>query len=409
MHSMGIQLVFGAARFTDAHTLVVGGQAIHGRNFLIATGAHSPRLPIDGLEHALTHVEALRLQNPPKRLVVIGGGIIAFEFAYLFTRLGTQVVMLLRKHLLDRLDAEIRGAVVDHARSLGMSILTGTVIRAIKPSDGGYAVQVERDTGPEVLHTDLVLLAAGQVPTLDGLGLENAGVQCRDGGIVTDATLRTSASNIWAAGDVRAGARQLSMVAMYEGKLAARNAILGDPVPMDERIIPYLIGTSPPVASVGMTEEEVRSSGRAVGVRREEFANVCSVAKVIGEPDGLIKVVYDADSGELLGAHAFGAGAPELVQELAFALHTHMTLRLKEGKGIHLRDPLFTEIFKQYDKVSMKVEKTEKGVKVTETSTDPYVAKLIQAHAAVVTKFIEMGHEEVRRNHPVPLKEPAKE
>ena len=79
------------------------------------------------------------------------------------------------------------------------------------------------------------------------------------------------------------------------------------------------------------------------------------------------------------------------------------------AQGIHLRDPLFAEIFKHYDKVSMKVEKTDKGVKVTETSTDPYVAKLIQAHAEVVTKFIEKGHEEVRRNHPVPPKEPAKE
>jgi glutathione reductase (NADPH) len=327
MSKAGVHLVTGAARFTDGHTLAVSDQTIRGKNFLIATGAHSRRPPIDGLEHAVSHVEAERLQIPPKRLVVIGGGIIAFEFAYIFTRLGTQVAMLLRKHLLGHLDAEIRSAVVEHARGLGMSILTETTVRAIKHQDGGYAVEVERNTGAEVIPTDLVLLAAGQVPTIEGLGLENAGVECRDGGIVTDATLRTSASNIWAAGDVRAGARQLSMVAMYEGKLAARNAVLGDPVPMDERIIPYLIGTSPPVASVGLTEEEARKSGGAVGVHVQQFATVCAIAKVIGEPDGLIKVVFDAHSGELLGAHAFGAGAPELVQELAFALHARMTLR----------------------------------------------------------------------------------
>jgi pyruvate/2-oxoglutarate dehydrogenase complex dihydrolipoamide dehydrogenase (E3) component len=328
MRSMGVELVFGNARFMDGHTLVVGDQTIRGKNFLIATGAHSRQLPIEGLEHALTHVEAERLQTPPKGLAVIGGGIIAFEFAYIFTRLGTQVTMLVRgEQVLRHLDAEIRRAVVDHARGLGMSILTETVVRSITPQDDAYEIAVERNTGAEQFPTDLVLLAAGQVPTIDGLGLENAGVSCRDGGIVTDATLRTSPSHIWAAGDVRIGARQLSMVAMYEGKLAARNAVLGDPVPMDERIIPYLIGTSPPVASVGMTEEEVRSSGRAVGVHRQEFANVCSVAKVIGEPEGLIKVLFDAHSGELLGAHAFGAGAPELVQELAFAMHGRMTLR----------------------------------------------------------------------------------
>jgi hypothetical protein len=93
------------------------------------------------------------------------------------------------------------------------------------------------------------------------------------------------------------------------------------------------------------------------------------------------------------------------IQEHVAAMHR----RVKNGQGIHLRDPLFAEIFQHYDKVSMKVEKTAKGVKVTETSTDPYVAKLIQAHADVVSKFIETGHEEVRRNHALPVKGPAKE
>jgi hypothetical protein len=116
------------------------------------------------------------------------------------------------------------------------------------------------------------------------------------------------------------------------------------------------------------------------------------------------RTVKNLDDGVETVTESNKAEVAMKIQEHAEAMHK----RVKDGKGIHLRDPLFVEVFKHYDKVSMKVEKIDKGVKVKETSSDPYVAKLIQAHAAVVTKFIEMGHEEVRRNHPVPAKEPAK-
>lgn len=116
------------------------------------------------------------------------------------------------------------------------------------------------------------------------------------------------------------------------------------------------------------------------------------------------RTIKNLDDGVLTVTESDKADVAKIIQEHAEAMHK----RVKEGKGIHLRDPLFLEVFKNYDKVSMKVEKTDKGVKVKETSTDPYVTKLIQAHAAVVSKFIENGHEEMRKNHPVPSREAPK-
>ena len=328
MSAQGVDVMFGEARLLDAHTVAIGEERLTAAHILIATGAHPSRPSIDGLEHALTHVEIERLEEIPPRLVVIGGGIVAFEFAYMFARLGTAVTIVeVAEHVLADFDAEVRAEVVKHATALGMNILTGVRASAIAPADAGYVVEGVRGDDTFQLRTDCVLLAAGQVPTVDGLGLEAAGVRYDASGIWTEPTLRTSLPNVWAAGDVRVGAPQLSMVAQHEGRLAARNALTGSVQPLNERIVPYLLASTPPVASVGLTEQAARVAGHAVGVHRQDYANVCPVANVIGEPDGLVKIVFDTKTGELLGAHVFGAGAPELVQQVALALLGRLSLK----------------------------------------------------------------------------------
>jgi pyruvate/2-oxoglutarate dehydrogenase complex dihydrolipoamide dehydrogenase (E3) component len=325
----GAQLISGSAQFEDAHTVVVNGRRLVGEHLLIATGAHPPRPPIAGLEYMTTHVEALQWEQPPQRLAVVGGGIIGMEFAYLFARGGARVVVLeLLDHVLDGVDAEIRAAVVQHAQQLGVTFLTGARVQAILPEGGQYRVQVEGTAAPlaeEVFAH--VLLAAGQAPAVDGLGLERAGVSYTRAGVATDAALRTNVPHIWAAGDVRAGAPKLTQIASYEGKLAARNALSGQVLELNERIVPYLIGLSPPVAAVGLTEEAARDAGYQVGVHRQAYREVCPAGNVVGEPEGFLKVVFDATSGKLLGAHAFGSGSPELVQQIAFAMLGGLTLR----------------------------------------------------------------------------------
>lgn len=280
----------------------------------------------------MTHVEIEHLEVPPVRLGIVGGGIIAFEFAYLFARLGSAVsVIELREHVLDGVDREVRDAVVTHAQSLGIRVHTGTRVQAIRSSGSRFVIEAARDNEQLRIETDTVLLAAGQVGRTAGLGLEAIGVRCDGGDVLTDGMLRTSVPHIWAAGDVRKGAAKLSMVAQYEGRLAARNALGREPQPLNEEIVPYMIGLTPPVAAVGLTEEQARAAGYLVGVHRQTYASVCPVGNVIGEPEGLVKIVFDATSGRLLGAHVFGTGAPELAQQVAVALHGRLTLKQAGG------------------------------------------------------------------------------
>ena len=200
--------------------------------------------------------------------------------------------------------------------------------RAIVPKGDRFLVQIESEGGPPVEESfDRVLLAAGQLPAVDGLGLEEIGVHFTNEGIQTDAALRTSVPHIWAAGDVRTGTLKLSQIASSEGQLVARNALSGKVMEINERIVPYLIGLTPPVAAVGLTEQEARDAGYTVGVHRQTYREVCPAGNVVGEPEGFLKVVFDATSSKLLGAHAFGSGSPELVQQISFAMLGGLTLR----------------------------------------------------------------------------------
>ena len=325
----GARLVQGTARLRDAHTVTVGDEVLTGAQIIVATGVEVARPPIQGLDHAITHVELLQVQQPPDRLAIIGGDVIAFEFAFMFARVGTKVDLFVRRHLLDHVDAEIRDAVIAQGADLGLTCHTGAHIQSISPEGSGFRMMVADEEGtPTAFDSDIVLLAAGQTPAIADLGLEDAGVEVTSAGIVTDASLRTSVDNIWAIGDVRAGVpMRLSQTASSEGQQAAHNAVLGRRDEVDERIVPYFIGLAPPVAAVGLTEEQARAAGFEVGTHKQPYKDVCPAGNVVGEPVGFFKVVFDAKTGKLLGAHAFGAGSPELVQQVAFALRGGLTLR----------------------------------------------------------------------------------
>ncbi len=176
-----------------------------------------------------------------------------------------------------------------------------------------------------------MLLAAGMVPAVDDLALETAGVADDRHGIPTDPTLRTNVEHIYAIGDVRAGAYQLSPVATKQGTMAAGNALRGEQAAFDDRIVPYLVGLTPPVAGVGLTEDQARDQGLTVEVRRQDYRDVCPVGNVVGEPDGFVKVLAEAGSGRILGAHAVGAGSLELIQAVAFAMTGGLTLAQAAG------------------------------------------------------------------------------
>jgi pyruvate/2-oxoglutarate dehydrogenase complex dihydrolipoamide dehydrogenase (E3) component len=323
----GAHLVFGEARLLDAHTVEAAGERITADHIVIATGRRPPRPPIPGIEHAVTHVEALAWTEPPRRLAVIGGGVIGMEFAYLFRRVGSEVrVFETLDHILYMLDGDVRDTIAQHAIGLGIGLHTAARVLEIARMGDERRLRVHVGSGQIDVTVDQVLVAAGQAPAVDGLGLEAIGVTFDRGGIETDATLRTTVPTVWAAGDVRKGAPALSQVASHEGALAARNALTGAGREIAERIVPFLIGLTPPAAGVGLTEAQARTLSPDVGVHHQTYAEVCPAANVDGEPEGFVKVIFEASTGKLLGAQAFGARSPELMQQFAFALHAGMTL-----------------------------------------------------------------------------------
>lgn len=325
----GIRLFTGSGKFLGPHTLRVGNDIIHADKVVVVTGASTARPPIPGAEHAVTSTEMLTLRQPPSSLVVIGGGVIGMEFAYLFARLGTRVTVFeLTAHILGELDGELRDEVATHAGSIGVDLHLGTGVQSITPAFGG-GFQVEAtsaDGGGLAVQAEMVMYGAGRAPNVADLGLETTGVAFDQHGIRTDPSLRTNVDHIWAAGDVRRGSPQLAPVATYCGKLAARNALTGATVVFDDRLVPYIVGISPTVAAAGMTEEQAAAQGRHVATHRTNYADVCPATNVEGESVGFLKIVFDADTGELLGAHGFGSGTPELVQQLAFAIRGGLTL-----------------------------------------------------------------------------------
>ncbi len=321
LRSHGVELVMGEGRFVAPHVVAVGDRLLEGTSIVVATGAKLPRLAVEGIELADTHVEMLSLRELPRRLVVIGGGVIGIEFAFLFARAGVEVAVIeLLDHLLGRVDNDVRQAVEQAASAAGIELHLSTELRRIARDAGGLRIEASSPAGPLRLQADRVLLAAGMVPAVDGLGLETAGIVYDRHGIPTDQTLRTNVAHIFAAGDVRAGAYQLSPVATRQGTIAAGNALQDAQQVFEDRVVPYLVGLTPPVAGVGLTEEQARAQGIDVVVHRQDYKDVCPVGNVVGEPEGFVKVLAEAGGGRILGAHAVGTGSPELIQQVAFAM-----------------------------------------------------------------------------------------
>ena len=328
----GAAIVAGAGRFVDPHTVAVGDRLLSGESIVVATGARLPRLPVEGIELADGHVEMLEARELPRRLVVIGGGVIGMEFAFMMARVGVEVsVVELLDHVLGRVDHDVRSEVAAMAERLGITLHLSTRVERLTRQGGAIEVEAAGPDGPLQLEADRVLLAAGMVPAVDDLDLEAAGVTYDRHGIPTDATLRTNVAHIYAIGDVRAGAYQLSPVATQQGMMAAGNALRGGQAAFDDRVVPYLVGLTPPVAGVGLTDDQARDQGLEFEVHRQDYKDVCPVGNVVGEPEGFVKVLAEAGSGRILGAHAVGAGSPELIQGMAFAMTGGLTLAQAAG------------------------------------------------------------------------------
>ena len=323
--SKGVVRIRGVARFVSPDALIAADDELHAGAFVIATGSTPRRLTFPGADLVKTTDDILELRRPPERLVILGAGVVAFEFGFVFARVGTKVTILMHStRALAGFDDDFAAHAVDFGRSIGIEFVPSTTITRILPTSDSAAVELTHEAGSDVREADFVLNAAGRVPAIDALDLPAANVETSRRGVVVDDYLRSTTNRrVFAGGDAH-GVFQLSPVASYEGRVIARNYLEGDVVKADYNVVPQAIYTTPPLATVGWTETEARRNGRPVKVRTSDMKS-WKVYAIAGEPVAWAKVVADAETDRILGAQLFGAGAADSIHVFALAIRCGLT------------------------------------------------------------------------------------
>src|SRR6184192_1546389 len=321
----GVTSYKGGARLAGKGVVEVAGDRLQAKDIVIATGSAVARIPLPGAELTIDSDQILELKDVPRRLAVIGGGVVGMEFAAMFAALGSKVTVLeMLPQVLAMVDADLVAVYSKHLSKVGGEIHTDSKVSEVVKRNG--ALQVRFSTGGEggAVDADQVLLAVGRTPYTQGLDAEKAGVKLDRGRIVVDDHLRTSADGVWAIGDVIGGI-MLAHVASYEGVCAVENiAGHGDRVP-DYHAAPNCVYTDPEIAHVGLGEKEAKEKGISVKVGKFPFA-AAGRALTLGQTEGFVKVIADAESGKLLGAHIIGPRATDLIAEATLAVQNGLTL-----------------------------------------------------------------------------------
>ncbi|MFS2157216.1 glutathione-disulfide reductase [Pseudomonas sp. Pseusp122] len=331
----GVTLLEGHGRLLGPNKVEVNGQTYSAEHILIATGGW-PQVPeFPGSEHAITSNEAFFLPQLPKRIVVVGGGYIAVEFASIFNGLGAHVTQLYRGELFLRgFDGSVRKHLHEELVKHGLDIrFNSDVERIDKQADGSLHVTLKDGS---TLETDSVFYATGRRPMLDNLGLETVDIKLnKDGSIAVDEHYQTSEPSILALGDVIGGV-QLTPVALAEGMAIARRLFKPEQYrPVDYRHIPTAVFSLPNIGTVGLTEEEAVKAGYEVQIFESRFRPM-KLSLTDNQERTLMKLVVDAKTDVVLGCHMVGPDAGEIVQSLAIALKAGATKRIFDDTiGVH--------------------------------------------------------------------------
>ncbi len=331
----GIITRHGRAHFVDRTSVQVGEDTLVGRHVVIATGACHAPLGIPGEEHLTTSTQFLDLDALPRRIVFVGGGYIAFEFAHIAARAGAQVQVLHRgSRPLEKFDPDLVSRLLQASRELGRFAIEVHVNRAVTAIERqGDRLLVHARTGAQehTVEADLVVHAAGRVPEIDDLDLEAAGVAREKGGVSVNEYLQ-SVSNpaVYAAGDaVASGGFPLTPVAGMQGDIVARNLLEGNRHTPNYSSIPSVVFTTPPLVRVGLLEEAARAQGLHFTTHHEDTSSWYSTLRVALPHTGF-KTLVEEGTGRILGAHLLGLHAEEVIN--LFALAIRMGLRASDLK-----------------------------------------------------------------------------
>ena len=333
--SLGVDVYFGEGRFTGPEVLDVGGQALHFKKAVIATGARASGPSVPGLldAGALTNESIFELTELPDRLVVLGGGPIGCELAQAFARFGSRVTLIERgDQLLGREDRDAAAFVEASLRRDGLTILFGATLKGVRVGGTEKILTVECDGSTSELRADAILAAVGRAPNVEGLGLEAAGVAFGPTGVSVDDRLRTSNPRIFAAGDV-ASRFKFTHAADALARVAIQNALFLGRARASALTIPWCTYTDPEVARVGINEFQAEHESIPVRTIVQPLAEV-DRAVLDGETEGFVKVLVEAGGDKVLGATVVARHAGEMISELTLAMVGGLGLKTL-AKTIH--------------------------------------------------------------------------
>lgn len=322
----GIDSFHGQARFTGRNMLEVDGEPLEAEHILIASGAEPMKLGIPGEEHLIDNEQFLEMETLPRRIVLVGGGYIAFEFAHVARRAGAEITMLeMEEQVLREFDPDLVGWLVEKSREIGIDLRTSTAVKAVETNSGGFTVRALSDGQEQIVEADLVVHAAGRIPALDALDLD-AGEVAHDKRRLKLNEFLQSVSNpaVYAAGDAAQMGPPLTPVSSHDAKVVAANLLEGNHRKPDYRGVPSVAFTIPPIAAVGLSEAEARQQGLRLRVQSEK-ASDWFTARQAAEPTYGFKVLVDEDSDRVLGAHLIGPHADEVINVFALAIRHSLT------------------------------------------------------------------------------------
>lgn len=314
-----LELVGGHGTFASPTEIEVGDRTLTAETVIVNTGARPAKPPIDGIDdvEVLDSTSALELDRVPDSLGVVGGGYVGCEYAQMFARFGADVTVFQRsERLLPEEEPEVSSVVEDAFADDGINVHTSTEVTELSEHSDG--IEVHLDDGETGVVSDL-LIAAGRRPNTDGLNVEETDVTLDENGFIeVDETFQTGDSHIYAIGDVT-GPPMFTHSARDDADLLYRHLEKDEDIDASDRVVPHAVFTDPQVGHVGLTETEARDQGYEVAVGRSEYAEQ-GKPKALGEPDGFVKLVVDAETDELLGAHIVGEQGAEIVHELVVAM-----------------------------------------------------------------------------------------
>ena len=324
-----VTVLEGTAEFLDQHRVRVGAEDIRAERILIATGSAAVPPPVPGLAEAgfLTHITALSSEHLPKSMLVIGGGPVGLEFAQIYARFGAKVTLAVKaRRLFVRTEPELSQQLERIFVEEGITVFKETEVVSVERRGNLKVVTLRGRAGEQKVEVEEILVATGKTPNTESLKVDQAGVKVdARHAIVTSPTYQTSASHIFAAGDVTNLPNRLETTAGREGSFAAENALRGTSKAIDYQTVPWTVFTDPQLAGVGLRDAETSQHGLSCTCNTLEFDHLAK-AHILGDTRGISKMVADRKTGRIVGVHVLAANAGDIIGMAELILRNRMTV-----------------------------------------------------------------------------------